>query len=577
MSRKKALSKDELDHIADHVSDVSSLSDFSSGSSDLWEPTSAKDSEGDNVSSCSSNIVDSQQVEELEELIESESNEEETAYVDESGGSKNQPIIWSDVPPNFVPSKSIPVLRKCSLSSNFEKTMSPCDIFHKIFPRSIFMYITQCTNDRLTILQNLKGNKKRRIQNTDVGEIQIVIGSVLIMSYNRLPSLIHYWSKHPSMGNQTIKAAISRDRFKLVSSKLYFAPPEKPANCSKTYYIDDIVQCLKNTFQKSRQDSNFQSIDESMTKFKGRSSLKQYMPLKPTKRGIKMWLRCDSETGYTYDFNIYAGKEEGNQDGTLGERVVNALAATITESDVALSFDRFFTSVDLLLSINYAAVGTCIASRKNIPKLPGKLKKGESVFKCSEKGVIFTKWQDTKDVLALSNCHTNNIVPLTKKNKDGTRSPIECPEMIAFYREHMGGVDRADQMAGLYEFDRKSKKWWIKVFYRLLMMSAVNAWVIYKEISGNKKIPFLEFLVPLAEEIIYEGKKNTALVRGPPTGRISKKRRSQGNVSMHLPVEGETRRRCARCAENKIQKRTKTICRECDIPLCKNCFATYHI
>ncbi|KAJ8893556.1 hypothetical protein PR048_006155 [Dryococelus australis] len=39
------------------------------------------------------------------------------------------------------------------------------------------------------------------------------------------------------------------------------------------------------------------------------SVLKQYMLLNPVKRGIKLWLRCDSVNGYTNDFNVYCGKE----------------------------------------------------------------------------------------------------------------------------------------------------------------------------------------------------------------------------------------------------------------------------
>lgn len=62
-----------------------------------------------------------------------------------------------------------------------------------------------------------------------------------------------------------------------------------------------------------------------MTKFKGRSTLKQYMPLKPVKRGIKMWVRCDSNTEYTYHFNICSSKEVQKTDGTLAERVINNL------------------------------------------------------------------------------------------------------------------------------------------------------------------------------------------------------------------------------------------------------------
>ena len=40
------------------------------------------------------------------------------------------------------------------------------------------------------------------------------------------------------------------------------------------------------------------STDEAMIKYQGRSFLKQYIPLKPTKRGIKVWVATDSSNGY---------------------------------------------------------------------------------------------------------------------------------------------------------------------------------------------------------------------------------------------------------------------------------------
>ena len=50
------------------------------------------------------------------------------------------------------------------------------------------------------------------------------------------------------------------------------------------------------------------SVDEAMIKFKGRSSLKQYKPKKPIKRGINMWCRADSVNGYLCNFGMYTGK-----------------------------------------------------------------------------------------------------------------------------------------------------------------------------------------------------------------------------------------------------------------------------
>nr|CAI5834566.1 unnamed protein product [Callosobruchus analis] len=110
-----------------------------------------------------------------------------------------------------------------------------------------------------------------------------------------------------------------------------------------------------------------------MTKFKGRSALKQYMPLKPIKRGIQIFQRCDSFTGYVYDLNIYVEK------GTEGS----------------------------------------IANKKNLPTMPNKLlNKCDYEFWCSNSGLFTAKWRGTKEVLAMSNCKKQNVMEIARKQKD---------------------------------------------------------------------------------------------------------------------------------------------------------------
>lgn len=201
-------------------------------------------------------------------------------------------------------------------------------------------------------------------------------------------------------------------------------------------------------------------------------------------------MRCDSLTGYTYDFNVYAGKDETGGVGTLGERVIKKLALTIKDKDVTLKIDRFFTSVYLMDSLEFTPVETCQNTRKNFPGVQRKLKKREAEFKSNKNGTLAVTWHDTKEMSLLSNCHTNTSVQIQKKQKDGSKIDISCPEVISFYRQKMGGVDLADQIAGLYDLDRKFLKWWKKVIYRTLMISAINSWVIYKEIKRHPKIHF---------------------------------------------------------------------------------------
>jgi hypothetical protein len=62
------------------------------------------------------------------------------------------------------------------------------------------------------------------------------------------------------------------------------------------------------------------AVDEAMTGFKERFFLKQYLPGKPTKWGIKAWGLADSANGYLLNSDIFKGKKEiRQQDLLLGE------------------------------------------------------------------------------------------------------------------------------------------------------------------------------------------------------------------------------------------------------------------
>ena len=52
------------------------------------------------------------------------------------------------------------------------------------------------------------------------------------------------------------------------------------------------------------------AMDEAMIGFKGRFFLKQYLPVKPTKWGIKAWGLSDSANGYLLKCDIYKGKKK---------------------------------------------------------------------------------------------------------------------------------------------------------------------------------------------------------------------------------------------------------------------------
>ncbi|CAH1990644.1 unnamed protein product [Acanthoscelides obtectus] len=386
--RRRPLTKEELQWEADHVWDESEDEEPFQDSGSEYNPSERESSESE---------VETNYFSDIDENGE-ESNVTNNDGIPDNTQNHNVPnprtpnqLSWRVPDDNYIPRKALPPSNNspATVLAAVNRSSSQLEVFLKLFPRCLFMFISQSTNERLNILNKTKHAK---IDHTDPSEMMIVIGSLLVMSYNRVPNMQLYWSTNKSMGNEALKSAISRDRFLVLLSKLYFNNPSKPPDANKTYYIDEVVSCLKKTFIASRSDSSYQSIDESMAKFKGRSALKQYMPLKPIKRGIKIWQRCDALTGYVYDLNIYAGKETEQVEGTLGERVVAKLCDTIQNANVALCFDRFFTSVNLMTNIQFPAFGTCNSNRKSLPDFGKKLKeRGAMEVYCSDTGLLATK------------------------------------------------------------------------------------------------------------------------------------------------------------------------------------------
>ena len=122
------------------------------------------------------------------------------------------------------------------------------------------------------------------------------------------------------------------------------------------------------------------AVDEAMVPYnKGRSSLKEYMPKKIVKRGLKMWVQADSVTGYISRFQVYTGKENSSEKG-LDRRVVKELTADLHHLNHHVYCDNFFSSFQLfsdLFSDGIYACGTIKSNRKEFPPaLTPVLKKG---------------------------------------------------------------------------------------------------------------------------------------------------------------------------------------------------------
>ena len=135
-----------------------------------------------------------------------------------------------------------------------------------------------------------------------------------------------------------------------------------------------MMTALQELFLDKYNPHREQSIDEAMIPFQGRSSLKQYLPAKPIKRGIKVWCRADPHNGYLSELQVYTGRAgSGGRQHNLGERVVLDLSRKLEGLHYHMYFDNYFTSVSLLSSLLSKGLYGCGTARQSYVGFPDAL------------------------------------------------------------------------------------------------------------------------------------------------------------------------------------------------------------
>ena len=163
--------------------------------------------------------------------------------------------------------------------------------------------------------------------------------------------------------------------------------------------------------------------------------MKQYVPMKPVKRGFKVWAMADARNAYMYNFNVYTSAT-GNREMGLGEKVVLTLAESFKGRHHQLYFDNYFTSINLLMKLSEGTYG-CGTIRTNRKQYPSEIsveaqrfQRGESAF-CQSGNLVATAWKDNKVVnVASTLADPSETTSVDRQQKDGTRISVCCPLFV---------------------------------------------------------------------------------------------------------------------------------------------------
>ena len=330
-------------------------------------------------------------------------------------------------------------------STEAKQQREPLDYFYLLF--DVLDLIAEETN-RYARATNFTPVTKK--------EMAAFIGINIAMGIVDLPRVSDFWSTDPILQHPWFRTVMSRNRFLEISRYLHFNDNSKQQSSppDKLFKVRPVIESLSSAFAAHYVPSRNISIDEQMIGTKCRVSFIQYLPKKPKKWGIKVWVLADSSNGYVPKFEIYTGASERVEHG-LSYSVVMRLMQPYLGKGYRLYVDNFYSSPILfqdLLSQGTFACGTVRANRRGLPPLEH-IARGEANFmKCDD--LTFVHWKDKRDVLCLSTFHGNGMEDFSTRRR-GTEE-IQRPVLITDYNKNMGGVDRMDQMLVYYALGRKT-------------------------------------------------------------------------------------------------------------------------
>jgi hypothetical protein len=174
-------------------------------------------------------------------------------------------------------------------------------LFELFWPKTLLKKIVIETNRYAThpldAMDNTMGGRKW--VNISIAELKAFLAIHMYMGMKQQPNIHIYWEKE---GCPIISNIITRERFKQLWRCLHITNRATYEHIQKgdpgydklrqvCWFVDEIRSACMREWSLDK----FLTIDEMMVRYKGSyCSIRQYMPKKPEKWGIKFWVLADS-------------------------------------------------------------------------------------------------------------------------------------------------------------------------------------------------------------------------------------------------------------------------------------------
>lgn len=578
--KRAPLTQKEIEHAAETLWDTDN--DLSDAETIVSDHDTDSDYNADSESEDEAvDGSDRHSVEEVSLSVESEIVGNESGYFYGKNRKK-----WAKTPPassrtrvtNIV--SHIPGL---SGPCRTNKPTTPLQALSFFLDEYIINEVIARTNEKITELQATYGDQAlscQFINHVDEVEMRAFLGllylaGVFKSSHEDINSLF----ATDGTGRDIFRATMTLKRFSFLLTALRF---DNPATRRQRIEDGDKLAAISNLFDRfignckiNYSCGEYVTVDEMLVGFRGKCRFRMFIKSKPVKYGLKILCLCDARTHYLINAFVYTGKDENRANPkklSIPTQTVLTLIEPIANSNRNITGDNWFTSLELVEELqrqNLTYVGTIRRNKRELPKefLASKQREPLSSLFGFTKDITIVSYfpKRNRSVCMMSTMHHNNMV------EEGAK---KLPDIISFYNLTKVGVDVLDQICANYKVGRRTRRWPLTLWCRMMDISAANAGIIYNAANPNNEMVRSRFLIDLGREMINEHLVRRSQMKNIPR-ELKVTIRRISNIPDEAPrsIDNPQRRqpkraRCFLCpySDNKHP----IVCDECSRHICKD-------
>ncbi|KAI5106477.1 pogo transposable element with ZNF domain [Silurus meridionalis] len=374
---------------------------------------------------------------------------------------------------------------------SMSKSSDVLEYFQLLFPDGLIEQIAKETNSYAEY-QRYVGRGDPTWQSLTSDEVKGFIGLSILMGLQVLPEPEMYWSWEHYHSCSTFYRTMSAARFKQISLHIRMhsmLAKEDHHNLDKLSFFQPMLKILETSMRKAYKPNKCLTIDRTL--LRSHENAAEWEKCRNSQPRI--WLLCDSKSGYCHKLLILT-KQKKNRD--LGSLVVPYLVKGLESRYHQIYISSLLTSLPLMKELHKKNIFCSSSISTCDTVLPGDfwdqpaLKNTGDYVQLEHPPVLVTRWKDAKEMVCIS---TNAVAGQPDKvwrrstSKAGELSTISRPLAFKLLQDNMRGVDicsqllACNQLGGLV-LDTN----WRCLFWFLVNLSIINSFIVLRETrKGN--------------------------------------------------------------------------------------------